>query len=38
VKTGEDFITAVEEHAPGETILLNVLRRGQKIELPVVLK
>ncbi len=38
VKTGEDFITAVEEHAPGETIILNVLRRGQKIELPVVLK
>ena len=38
VKTGEDFITAVEEHAPGETITLNVLRRGQKIELPVVLK
>lgn len=38
VKTGEDFITAVEEHAPGETIALNVLRRGQKIELPVVLK
>lgn len=38
VKTGEDFITAVEEHAPGETIVLNVLRRGQKIELPVVLK
>lgn len=38
VKTGEDFITAVEEHAPGETIVLNVLRRGQKIELPIVLK
>ncbi|MBQ8285047.1 MAG: trypsin-like peptidase domain-containing protein, partial [Thermoguttaceae bacterium] len=38
IKTGEDFITAVEEHAPGETIILNVLRRGQKIELPVVLK
>ena len=38
VKTGEDFITAVEEHAPGETITLNVLRRGQKIELPIVLK
>ena len=38
VKTGEDFITAVEEHAPGETITLNILRRGQKIELPVVLK
>ncbi len=29
VKTGEDFITAVEEHAPGETITLNVLRRGK---------
>ncbi|MBP3530380.1 MAG: trypsin-like peptidase domain-containing protein [Thermoguttaceae bacterium] len=38
VKTGEDFITAVEEHAPGETITLNILRRGQKIDLPVVLK
>ncbi|MBR5242918.1 MAG: trypsin-like peptidase domain-containing protein [Thermoguttaceae bacterium] len=38
VKTGEDFITAVEEHAPGETITLNILRRGQKISLPVVLK
>ncbi|MBQ9875438.1 MAG: trypsin-like peptidase domain-containing protein [Thermoguttaceae bacterium] len=38
VKTAEDFITAVEEHAPGETIILNVLRDGRQIELPVVLK
>ena len=37
VKTGEDFITAVEEHEPGETITLNVLRNGRQIELPVVL-
>lgn len=38
VKTGEDFITAVEEHAPGETIVLNIVRRGQEMELPIVLK
>lgn len=38
VKTGEDFITAVEEHAPGETIVLNILRNGQQMELPIVLK
>ncbi len=38
VKTGEDFITAVEEHGPGETITLNVLRQGAQINLPVVLK
>ena len=38
VKTGEEFITAVEEHGPGETITLNVLRQGAQINLPVVLK
>ncbi len=38
VRTGEDFITAVEEHGPGETIVLNVLRNGRQIELPIVLK
>ncbi len=38
VKTGEEFITAVEEHEPGEKIILNVLRGGRQIELPVVLK
>ena len=38
VKTGEDFITAVEEHEPGETIVLNVLRGGRNIDLRVVLK
>ena len=37
VKTGEDFITAVEEHAPGETIELTVTRQGQVIQLPIVL-
>ncbi len=38
VKTGEDFITAVEEHEPGETLTLNVLRNGKEIRLPLVLK
>ena len=38
VKTGEDFITAVEEHAPGETITLNIIRQGAAVELPIVLK
>ena len=37
VTNAEDFITAVEEHAPGETVVLNVLRNGRQIELPVVL-
>ena len=36
--TGEEFITAVEEHKPGETIILNVVRDGKLIELPIVLK
>ena len=34
VRTGEDFITAVEEHEPGETLTLNVLRDGKEIRLP----
>lgn len=38
VKTGEDFITAVEEHAPGETITLNIIRNGKQMDLPIVLK
>ena len=38
VRTGEDFITAVEEHEPGETLTLNVLRDGKEIRLPLVLK
>lgn len=38
VRTGEEFITAVEEHESGETITLHVLRGGREIELPVVLK
>ena len=38
VKSGEDFITAVEEHGPGETITLNVDRNGSIIELPIILK
>lgn len=38
VKTGEDFITAIEEHRPGETVILNVIREGRRIELPLVLK
>ena len=38
VRTGEDFITAVEEHEPGETLTLNVLRDGKEIRPPLVLK
>ncbi len=38
VRTGEDFITAVEEHAPGETITLNIIRDGRNAELRVTLK
>lgn len=37
IKTGEDFITAVEEHKPGETIELNIIRQGESMKLPVVL-
>ncbi|MBR4751417.1 MAG: trypsin-like peptidase domain-containing protein [Thermoguttaceae bacterium] len=38
VRTGEEFITAVEEHAPGETIVLNIIRNGRAMELPITLK
>jgi len=37
IKTGEEFITAVEEHEPGETVIINVIRDGRALELPVVL-
>lgn len=37
IESGEDFITAVEEHAPGETIELTIIRQGQKMKLPIVL-
>ncbi|MDO5566227.1 MAG: trypsin-like peptidase domain-containing protein [Planctomycetia bacterium] len=36
-RTGEEFIMAIEEHKPGETVQLNIIRRGQKMDLPVVL-
>lgn len=37
IHSGEDFITAVEEHKPGETIELDIIRRGEPMKLPVVL-
>ena len=36
-RSGEAFITAIEEHRPGETVQLNIIRKGQKMSLPVVL-
>ncbi|MDD3587451.1 MAG: trypsin-like peptidase domain-containing protein [Thermoguttaceae bacterium] len=36
-RTGEEFIMAIEEHKPGETVELNIIRRGQKVNLPIVL-
>ena len=37
VKSGEEFITLIEEHAPGEKIVLNIVRQGRPMDLPVVL-
>lgn len=37
VKTGEDFISLVEEHKPGETIELDIIRQGRPMKLSVVL-
>ncbi len=36
-KTGEEFITAVEEHKPGETIQLDIIRNRKKTSISVVL-
>lgn len=36
-KTGEEFIMAIEEHKPGETVQLNIIRQNRKMDLPVVL-
>ena len=37
VRTGEEFISLVEEHMPGEKVVLNIIRDGKQWELPVVL-
>lgn len=37
VKTGEEFITLIEEHKPGETVELEIIRANQPMKLPVVL-
>ena len=37
VRTGEEFISLVEEHMPGEKVVLNIVRDGKQRELPVVL-
>ena len=38
VKTGEDFIGLVEENAPGTTITVTVVRTGQTLQIPVLLR
>lgn len=35
IKTGDDFLSLVEAHPPGTTIILNVVRDDQSIEVPV---
>jgi S1-C subfamily serine protease len=35
VKTYEDVLTEVEAHAPGEKVVVTVIRKGKKVELPV---
>jgi len=35
IKTGDDFLALVEANAPGTTIVLNVVRDGEAIEIPV---
>ena len=37
VKTGEEFITLIEEHKPGETVELEIIRQGKSMKLPVTL-
>lgn len=37
IKTADEFITAIEEHRPGETVNLDIIRNRQQISLPVVL-
>jgi len=37
IRTAEDFISAVEEHKPGETIQLDLLRNNQPVQIPVTL-
>lgn len=37
VKTVDDFLTRVESHRPGETVILTVERDGQAVDVPVVL-
>ncbi len=37
IHSGEDFISLVEEHKPGEKVILNIIREGKQQELPVVL-
>ncbi|MDO4586948.1 MAG: trypsin-like peptidase domain-containing protein [Planctomycetia bacterium] len=37
IRTGEEFITLVEDHRSGETIKLNIIRQGEPMELPIVL-
>jgi S1-C subfamily serine protease len=35
VKTYEDVLTEVEAHAPGEKVVVTVIRKGKKVEVPV---
>ncbi|MDO5579559.1 MAG: trypsin-like peptidase domain-containing protein [Planctomycetia bacterium] len=37
VKTADEFITAIEEHRPGDTVNLDIIRNRRQISLPVVL-
>ncbi len=37
IHSGEEFISLVEEHQPGEEVVLNIIREGKQRELPVVL-
>jgi len=34
IKTADDFLTAVEQHAPGMEVLLTVVREGRELEVP----
>ncbi len=37
-KTAEDFLAAVEDHKPGDRVLVTVLRQGKTVKVPVVLE
>ena len=37
IQSGEEFISLVEEHEPGEKVILNIVRDGKQRELSVVL-